>query len=197
MVEALMDVERPEQVKPPAQPERPLYRSELDLVALPTAATVARLFISDTLRRWNALFIERHMARVAVELVELSIEQTGPTADVRTPGSIKLQMLGYRRHIVFEVTDRHDKPLELPPDADVPEGHGLGLVDALANRWGSSVGGRGRVNWAEIAVYGRTDAGLPLRDPQAPGWSPPSDDEPAAPLDDDFLRKVRDGLEQL
>lgn len=191
-----MDVELPGQAKLPAQPERPRFRSELGLVALPTAITVARIFINDTLRRWDALFIEDHMARVAVELVELSVKETGPT-EQRPTGRIRLQMLGYRRHIVFEVTDSATEPLVLAPEHTVPEGEGLGLVDAVADRWGSFIAPRGRVNWAEIAVYGRTTAGLPLRDPKAPAWSLPPSDEPAGPPDADFLRKVRDGLEQL
>ena len=105
------------------------------------------------------------MAAVAVELVTLSVEQTG---GAKVPTPITLRMLGYQRHIVFEVTDVHGEPLTLELEADAPEDSGLGLVDTLANRWGSAVGPRGRVNWAELDVYGRTDAGLPLRDPKPP-----------------------------
>lgn len=196
MLDTLMDVELPDQASVPAQPERPRFRSELGLVALPTAITMARIFVNDTLRQWDALFIEDHIARLAVELVELSIQDTGPT-DTRPTGRIRLQMLGYERHIVFEVTDSAKEPLVLGAEHSVPEGEGLGLIDAVADRWGSFMAPRGRVNWAEIAVYGRTKAGLPLRDPKPPVWSPPSGRRPATIVDHDFLRRVRDGLEQL
>ncbi|MDX8029036.1 ATP-binding protein [Lentzea sp. BCCO 10_0856] len=144
--------------KVPRMHEVPRFIDTLELVALPTAMPVARMFIFDTLKRWHALFIEGYMAAVAVELVTLSVEQTGE-AEVSNP--ITLRMLGYQRHIVFEVTDVHGEPLALPSDAGVPEGHGLGLVDTLANRWGSFIVPQGRVNWAELAVCGRAEAGLP------------------------------------
>lgn len=68
--------------------EEPLFADVLDLVALPSAVSVARMFIADTLRRWHVLFIEDH--------------------------PITLRMLGYQRHIVFEVADAHDKALDSP-----------------------------------------------------------------------------------
>ncbi|MEV6241057.1 ATP-binding protein [Lentzea sp. NPDC051838] len=196
MVDTLMDVESLKQAAVPAKPERPRFRRELGLVALPTAITVARIFVNDTLRQWDALFIEDHIARLAVELVELSIRDTGPT-DERPTGRIRLQMLGYERHIVFEVTDSAKELLVLDLAHTVPEGEGLGLIDAVADRWGSFMAPRGRVNWAEIAVYGRTKAGLPVRDPRPPAWSPPPSDEPAETPGDDFLRRVYDRLKEL
>ncbi|SDP99142.1 hypothetical protein SAMN05421507_1522 [Lentzea jiangxiensis] len=50
------------------------------------------MFISGTLKRWHALFIEEYMAAVAVELVTLSVEQTG---GAEVPNPITLRMLGY------------------------------------------------------------------------------------------------------
>jgi len=186
----------------PRMREDPRFVDTLDLVALPTAVPVARMFISGTLNRWHALFIEEHMAPVAVELVMLSVEATRPAeetswTDIAELNSITLRMLGYQRHIVFEVTDTHDEPLVLPADANVSEDGGLGLVDAQADRWGSFLSPQGRVNWAELAVYGRTEAGLPLRDPKPPVYPAKPTDMLAPTVDSALLRRVRDRLRHL
>src|SRR5215216_308487 len=123
------------QAEVPRMRETPRFVNALELVALPTAVPVARMFTFNTLKRWHALFIEDYIAAVAVELVTLSVEQTG---EAKVPNPITLRMLGYQRHIVFEVTDVCGEPLALEVEADVPEDRGLGLVDTLANRWGST-----------------------------------------------------------
>lgn len=92
----------PVQADVPRMREEPRFLDTLDLVAMPTAVTVARMFVSSTLSRWHALFIEDYMTAVAVELVSLAVEATGPGTK-----PITLRMLGYQRHIVFEVTDTH------------------------------------------------------------------------------------------
>lgn len=180
--------------------EEPRFVDVLDLVALPTAVSVARMFIADTLRRWHALFIEHHMEAVAVELVTLSVEATSPAEGtswtaITELNPITLRMLGYQRHIVFEVSDAHNKALELSENTELPEYSGLGLVDALAHRWGSSVTPRGRVTWAEIAVYERTKAGLPKRDLQPMPWIDTSTPQSARAVDPELLHRVRDGIQ--
>ena len=190
----------PGQAVVPRMREAPRFVDTLDLVALPSAVAVARMFIADTLRRWDALFIEEHMETVGVELVTLSVEATRPAEgtswqDIIELKPITLRLLGYQRHIAFEVTDAGDEALVLPDDRYVDESSGLGLVDALAHRWGSSVTPRGRVTWAELAVYGRTEAGLPKRDRPPTPYPRGSTTELAADLDPDLLRRVRDGLE--
>jgi len=190
------------QVEVPRMREEPRFVDALDLVALPSAVTVARLFIADTLRRWHALFIEEHMETVGIELVTLSVEATKPREGTSWQGitelkPIHLRMLGYQRHIVFEVTDKGDEALVLPIDRYVNESSGLGLVDALAHRWGSSVTPRGRVNWSELAVYERTEAGLPKRDRRPSPWSRGSTGAPAPVLDDELLQRIRGGIEHI
>ncbi|MBC6447355.1 ATP-binding protein [Actinokineospora xionganensis] len=135
--------------------EEPRFSASLDLVALPTAVNVARMFISDTLNRWHALCVEDHMEAVAAELVTLAVEATKPDDgtswnDLTELNPITLRMFGYQRHIVFEVTDVHPEALRRPEN--LQQDSGLHLVDALANRWGSSMEPRGRVIWAELAV---------------------------------------------
>ncbi|MCE7009553.1 hypothetical protein LWC34_43110 [Kibdelosporangium philippinense] len=182
--------------------EEPRFLATLELVALPTAVAVARMFIADTLRRWDALFIEEHMETVGIELVTLSVEATKPREGTSWQGitelkPIKLRLLGYQRHIVFEVTDAGDEALVLPDDRYADESSGLGLVDVLANRWGSSVTPRGRVNWAEIAVYERTEAGLPKRERRPLPVPPGSTEQPAPDVVRELLQRIRDGLESL
>jgi hypothetical protein len=193
---------RPAQAEVSRMREEPRFLDSLDLVALPTAVPVARMFIADTLRRWHALFIEEHTEVVAVELVSLSVEATRPNedmtwSDITGLNPITLRLLGYQRHIVFEVTDAHPKPLEQPEDVMLPEDSGLSLVDALASRWGSFMAPRGRVIWAELAVYERTEDGLPQR-PVRPSPTPRGATNRSMPQHDaDLLRRVRDGLERL
>lgn len=182
--------------------EEPRFLASLDLVALPTAVSMARLFISNTLNRWRALYIEEHMVAAGVELVTLAVEATKPDegtswSDITELNPITLRLLGYHRHIIFEVTDRHDEPLALPDDVYAPGDSGLGLVDALASRWGSAVEPRGRVSWAELAVYGRTEAGLPKRDRVASSESDVPGVPPVERPDPEVLRQVIDGLNNL
>lgn len=165
---AIVQGELPVQAEVPRMREQPRFSAVLDLVALPTAVSVARMFVADTLRRWGAMFIEPDMEKVAAELVALAVEATGPDegtswSDITELKPITLRLLGYQRHIVFEVTDEHDEELALPEDVELSDDRGLGLVDARAGRWGSRLTQTGRVMWAELAVYERTGAGLPRR----------------------------------
>lgn len=189
------------QAEVPRMREEPQFFASLDLVALPTAVPVARMFITDTLRRWHALFIEDHMSAVAVELVSLSVKATGPAegtswADITELNPIRLRMLGYQRHIVFEVEDVSSEALELSEDAELPQGTGLGLVDALANAWGARPTPGGRVIWAELAVYERTAVGLPRRRPPRSS-STPTNREGSPIHDREMLERVLVGLQRL
>lgn len=195
-------IDLPGQAEVPRMREQPRFVDTLDLVALPSAVAVVRLFIADTLHRWDALFIEEHMKTVGVELVTLSVNATRPAEgtswqDITELKPIKLRLLGYQRHIAFEVTDAGKEALVLPTDRYVDESSGLGLVDALASRWGSSVTPRGRVNWAELAVYERTEAGLPKRERRPSPSSRRSTAQPAPTVDNDLLQRIRDGIERI
>ncbi|WP_162830159.1 ATP-binding protein [Amycolatopsis palatopharyngis] len=156
--------------------------------------------MAETLRKWSATFIEPDMEAVAGELVAFSVKQTGPAdvvsyRDITEPHLFRLRLLGYQRHITFEVIDEHDEALVFPEDAELPEGSGLALVDARAGRWGSHLTQHGRVMWAELGVYEQSAVGLPRR-PVKPTPSPRSSPEPA-PQEFDLLRRVRAGLENM
>jgi hypothetical protein len=195
--------ELPVQAEVPRMREQPRFAAALDLVALSTAVTVARMFVADTLRRWGAMFIEPDMEEVAAELVALAVEATGPAegtswTDIQRIAAIKVCLVGWSRHIVVEVADEHDQELVLHEDVVLPEDGGLGLVDARAGCWGSSLTPTGRVMWAELAVYERTSAGLPRR-ARRPSPTPRSQVGGSQPdeMYSELLRRVRDGLERL
>jgi hypothetical protein len=191
-------------VPAPRRSEQPRCMAAIDLVALPTAVAVARMFVSDTLHRWEAMFIEPDMENIAAQLVALSVEATGPDEgtswqDIQRIGAIKVCLVGWSRHIVVEVADEHDQELVLSDDVALPEDSGIGLIDMRAGRWGSRLTQTGRVMWAELAVYERTAAGLPRRTrrPQPP--SPVDISEPRQPdkAHTEMLCRVRDGLKRL
>jgi hypothetical protein len=185
-----------------AQREDPRFRTSLDLVALPTAVPVARLFVADTLRRWQAMFVEPDMEAVAAELVALAVQATGPLdnvkwSDIHQLGPITLRLLGFREHIVVEVADNHAHALTFPEDVELAIDHGLRVVDALATQWGSYPTPHGRVTWAQLAVYERTRAGLPRRTQRRSCPRPPTGTAEPPPPDMDLLRRVRDRLGEL
>lgn len=135
----------------PLEYEESCRVATLGLVALPTAVSVAGMFVASTLHRWGARFVEDSMQRVTAELVKIAVADTGPAERVSWTGigtlsSIRLRMLGFEDRLVIEVVDSHNEPLFLAEDAGTPEDRGLPLVDALASRWGSYIDPvRGRV----------------------------------------------------
>jgi hypothetical protein len=160
------------------------------------------MFVSDTLRRWEAMFIEPDMEDVAAELVALSVEATGPDEgtswqDIQRIGAIKVCLVGWSRHIVVKVADEHDQELALSDDVALPEDSGIGLIDARAERWGSRLTQAGRVMWAELAVYEPTPAGLPQRR-RRPSPTPRSQTSGQQHDEAYFehLHRVRDGLKR-
>jgi hypothetical protein len=195
----------PAHAEMPQMHEEPRFVASLDLVALPSAISVTRLFISDTLYRWRwrAMFIEPELEAVAAELVALAVKATGPKegtrwADINQLNPIKLRLLGFERHIGIEVADTGRKMLTPPEDVDLRDDTGPGLIDARSRTWGSYPTPRGRVLWADFAVYERTTAGLPVR-PRRPSPHPrASRIAPASqPTTADLLSRLLDGLRRL
>jgi hypothetical protein len=188
------------EVELPVYEEEPRLMATLGLVALPTAVSVARMFVANTLYRWRARSIEDRMQAVTGELVDIAVQATGPAERTSWTGiaelsSIKLRMMGFAEYVVIEVVDRHDEPLVLPDGYQLPEGKELPLVAALAQRWGSYVDPiRGRVMWAEIPVHELTDKGLPKRKPSAVPPPVPDTRPTEFVVNAEVLRRVLDGL---
>lgn len=147
-------------------PDHARFIRSIDLVALPSAVIVARLFVAQTLRLWRAGFMESDAELIATELVMYSVEASDPVDDwvyADHLDYIVLRLVGYEQSIVIEVWDTLTDSVGLPKHDQGDALHGLGLVDAWAKDWGSTVIARGRVVWAELDVYKRTSAGLPIR----------------------------------
>jgi hypothetical protein len=178
--------------------EKPRLFDDLGLVALPTAIGCTRMFARCTLGTWGASsFVVADAVVIAGELVTNSIQDTGVLdSEVRWSeldhlNRIVVRLLGFARHIVVEVWDAASEPAVLPADQPDRYPTGLHLVDVTAYRWGSRADSHGRLTWAELMVYDRTESGLPIRT-RRPRHPPKPAITPAA--DDELLRRVRDGL---
>jgi hypothetical protein len=174
-------------------PPRPGLRftRSIDFAALPTAIICTRLFVASTLHLWRAQSLHADAELLAVTLVRHSVHVCGVIDEgVRLHGlahlsTIQVRLLGFDRSIGIEVWDTGAEPADL---------HGLALIQARATDWGSSVTPQGRVSWAELAVYQRTQAGLPRR-PRTPSRRPrDATNWPMPHHDLDFLARVRHGL---
>jgi hypothetical protein len=195
MTAALLPVEtNPER---PEMRDRPRLFDDLGLVALPTAVSCARMFAEYTLTKWGAsTFVVADALVIIGELVTLSVQDTGVADDtvrwseLEQLNRVVVRFLGFARHVVIEVWDTAPEPAVLPDDGLGKLPTGLHLVDVTANKWGSIASPQGRLTWAEIAVYDRTESGLPIRRRQ-PRSQPVT---PAPLLDEEVLRRVREGL---
>lgn len=185
--------ERPEMV------EKPRLFDDLGLVALPTAVNCARLFVKYTLDNWKAPAVVVADALVIVgELVKLSVQQTGVADDVSWSemdhlNSVVVRLLGFSRHVIIEVWDVATEPGTVPMQPTEDEPRGLDLVDVVARRWASTVSPRGRLTWAEIAVYDHTESGLQVRRRTSPVHPMRVEYED----DPELLHKVLSGLNKL
>jgi hypothetical protein len=182
----------------PEMHEKPCLFDHLGLVALPTAINCARMFTRYTLDKWNVPAIVMADALTIVgELVALAVQDTGVANDVTWSemvqlNSVVVRMLGFRRHVVIEVLDAATEAGSVPDKPTEEEPQGLDLVDVVARRWASTASPRGRLTWAEIAVYDHTESGLQIRRGHASSWRAPVPNEHNTTPE--LLRRVRDGL---
>jgi hypothetical protein len=188
---------------PPEVPRLPRFEHFIDLAALPTAITCSRLFVASTLQRWGARFLEADVELLAAELVRYSVATCGVLdpdvrlAELEDMTVIRLRLLGFERTIGIEVWDTATEPARLPAHDQAGELHGLALVEARAEDWGSAMTPYGRVTWAALSVYERTGTGLPKRTPRRSFPMPPASMDACPPPDVDLLRRVRDRLGEL
>ena len=177
--------------------EQPRFFDSIDLVALPSAITVTRLFIGSTLHRWNAGFIEPEAQLVAGELVKHAVEGSKVPTDWQQADRLDyvvVRLLGYERSIVLQVWDTITDPAEPSDEDQGADQSDMELVEAHAKRWGLRMHRGGRMAWAELDMY--TKAGLPRRPKLRPNPRPSSTLEQTI-HDLDLLRRVRDGIERL
>lgn len=181
--------------------EEPRFFDSLDLVAISSAVECAGMFVSSTVRKWKAGFIEHQAVTIVRELAGQAVTATGYTGDdwyhQEKHRFITVRVFGFKERIGLEVWDRSADllPATEPLSDETPSG--LQMVDMLTSKWGSSPAPNGRVMWAELPVYEVTAAGLPLR-ARKPTPYPRTSTTTTTNHDDlDFLGRIRDGLYRL
>jgi hypothetical protein len=145
---------------------QPRFTDQLDLAAMPTASSCARLFTKFTLTRWGAAVLLDDATLIVAELVTNAVAATGitipdpPWSQLTHLNLINLRILGFQSTIVFEVGDVEPKmPTRGAADPYDESGRGLSIVQSLASRWGHYPAGKGKVVWAELPVSNRTSTG--------------------------------------
>lgn len=161
-------------------------RDTLDCSPEPSSVRAARLFVVDKLQEWRCDDLVDSAALVTSELATNAVVHTGMPYSVH----VERRADGVR----VEVVDlRHDLPLR--PDTTTAEGaagdepyggsgdanvlfSGLGMVDAVATRWGSEPRpGNGKVVWFELVTSRSSDSRSraadlrDLRDNDDDAWS--------------------------
>lgn len=178
--------------------EAPRSIATIDLVALPNAISLARVFVTDTLHRWSATAIEPDLLAVATELLALSVNATGPPEgtrwrDIQGLNPITLSLLGFQAHIGIEVADTGKKMVALPDNIEPRADSGLDLIAARSRSWGSYPTLNGRVLWADFAV----DAGTAAGSHQLTPYPRTASTAPASePTTSDLLRALLDRPER-
>ena len=111
----------------------------------PASTRAARAFVAEQLRTWHVESAVDDATLLVSELV------TNAILHARTP--INLVVRKVRTAVRVEVFDEGSGAAEpLYPDLDAPEGRGLGLVQAVASRWGVDDAEIGKTVWFEIAL---------------------------------------------
>jgi hypothetical protein len=103
----------------------------------------ARLFVAATLERWGLGCLVDDAVLVVSELV------TNAVVHARSDVVVTLSLTG--DSVRLSVGDGSRQPPAPRPLGSFDEsGRGLSLVAAAASRWGTDVGGRGKVVWVEL-----------------------------------------------
>jgi anti-sigma regulatory factor (Ser/Thr protein kinase) len=134
-----------------ASARKPATRTSTQLPHAPTSAGLARRFVAATLHRLELDGLVEEVALLAGELVTNAI--------AHTPASPVVLVVDWGDQVVR--VEVHDGSPQLPrlnrlAGLDDEAGRGLGLVAALATRWGVDAVGRddGKAVWFEVEVPG-------------------------------------------
>jgi anti-sigma regulatory factor (Ser/Thr protein kinase) len=121
-----------------------MERVETVLPATTASPGVARRFVGAALRRWGA-------GPDAVESAQLLVSELVTNAVVHAGSAVRLTVILRDSRIRVEVTDHDDAlPRMRPLEMDSPGGRGLGIVDGLADAWGSDSRRDGKAVWFEL-----------------------------------------------
>ena len=137
-------------------------RSFLELGALPSAVSCARLHTRHLLWEWGLTSLTDNAELIVSEIMTNAVQIT--QADTRT-APVRLWLLADPARLLILVWDASPlPPVRVSPDGDTENGRGLLLVDALSTRWdhyGHHSGGK--VVWALV------DTGVTLAGPTSKG----------------------------
>lgn len=115
------------------------------LPAHPTSSRAARRFVTEALSRWGCTEAVDDAVLLVSELVTNAVLHARAPVDLvvrRSRGAIRIE--------VFDEGQGTPEPQFGPPDAT--GGRGLGLVHAVATRWGVDDRPPGKSVWFEIAI---------------------------------------------
>ena len=126
---------------------RSVFRAELDLPSVPRSVPTARHVVTQLLAAWAADGYRDDAALLVSELVTNVVRHV-PTG---TPMTVEVHLT--QTALQVAVVDGSTTPADArPPTAQ--GGHGLWLVAAVADRWGSEEHGRGKRVWFELQAAG-------------------------------------------
>lgn len=114
----------------------------IDLPPDPTSAAVARRAVADACRDTDA----------DLDLLKLCTSELVANAVLHGSPPLELEILVRDSSIRVEVRDGNSNPAlrRKPVGADTLSGRGLGIVEAVAARWGSEATGTGKVTWFDF-----------------------------------------------
>jgi anti-sigma regulatory factor (Ser/Thr protein kinase) len=125
----------------------------LELAPTVRAPRLARAFVADTLAAW-AVDAEDG------EAVELVVSELVTNAVLHAPDSptVTLKLSMTRGAVRVMVSDRHrGQPSRADLDPWSERGRGVGIVEALSNRWGTEPNGSdGKTVWCELSAHPAT-----------------------------------------
>lgn len=201
--------------------------ASLTLVALPNAPSFAREFTRSTLAHLPFRDVVDNAELLASELVTNAVEAGGltmttPVSAITRRHFIRLTLRVQGGKLYLEVWDAGDgTPTRQPVNEDAENGRGLLLVVMLSQRWGVTPSPRGgKTVWCVLALAAAGPAEeragevpSPRRSPampppqsraqlrpqprRTPNHAPHPAFRPPAPLGEEDMRRVLDGLARL
>jgi anti-sigma regulatory factor (Ser/Thr protein kinase) len=128
--------------------------AQVSVAAEPRSASVVRRFVRETLSSWDAQAYTDAAELVVTELV------TNAVLHAKTEIVVRVD-LG-REGLRLEVIDRSPRrPIARHYSAEATTGRGLGLVAAVADRWGVQPDRDGKTVWAELASNRASQPAVP------------------------------------
>ncbi|MGZ8766185.1 MAG: ATP-binding protein [Acidimicrobiia bacterium] len=120
-------------------------RVETVLPATSASPGVARRFVGAVLRRWQT-------DSATVEDAQLLVSELVTNAVVHASSEVRLSVSVRGERLRVEVADRDSRlPRMRAVESESTEGRGLGIVDGVADAWGSDSRPGGKAVWFELA----------------------------------------------